>query len=269
MGGGGAGHAAVPPRVRHSPPAHIPDLTNNQQSAILEYLMGIVATADQVPEGRAYFAGRGLDPATIHNADVRLFDPATWRVVMRHMARRYGVEALIATGLVKICHDGKPRDVFHCWYRSGLTFMVMPYFAQERIVYLKGRVMLSKSDAEARRTPRYLNVLGNTPLYNADALQGHTGAVYICEGEIDTMTLVQMGYCAVGVPGARAFKRHWCHLFAGYEVYLALDGDAAGAAGAQHISRLFTRAGLPAPRVLPIPAGLDINSLFLMQPAAA
>jgi hypothetical protein len=247
-----------PPQATH---VDVPILTNEQRAEILEYMLGIVCTADKTADGRAYLASRGILPETICSAAIRLFEPDTWRALIKHMSYKYGMGALIAVGLVQICADGIPRDIYFSWYKAGQSFLLFPYFVDRRVVFLKGRLLLEKSEAERLCLPRYLNSRGRTPLYDLDALQRPTGTCYISEGEIDTLTLKQAGYCAVGVSGALSFKRDWCCLFAGRRVYLALDGDEAGAAGTRHIGTLFASAGLPPPYILPIPQGHDINSL--------
>lgn len=61
--------------------------------------------------------------------------------------------------------------------------------------------------------------------------------VFLCEGEWDAIALQwllrttkQPGFC-VAVPGANSFKKEWVALFAGRNVYVLYDNDAAGEAG--------------------------------------
>jgi DNA primase len=241
---------------------HIPDLTEQDRSHILADLLALLTTGDHSDTCCCYFASRGILPETIRAFGVRFVNPDTQRAVMKHLALHHCVEKMIAAGIVHI-QDGKPRDVFASWYRAKQSFLLFPYQVADHYVSLKGRVLLAKEEAERLNVPRYLNVVGKMALYNINALQGHHKPVYVCEGEIDTMTMAQAGYCAVGIPGAQSFKREWCTLFAGHQVYLAQDGDKAGAEGARHVSRMFANAGLLPPSILPIPQGHDINSLLL------
>jgi len=43
--------------------------------------------------------------------------------------------------------------------------------------------------------------------YNAKELDQRPGVVYLCEGPIDTLTLVEKGFAAVGVPGVAQVQR--------------------------------------------------------------
>jgi DNA primase len=65
----------------------------------------------------------------------------------------------------------------------------------------------------------------------------------------------------VGVPGSQAWQPHFCELFLGYrEVYVLADGDAAGTQFANTVA-----GSLPNAKVIPMPAGHDVNSLVTTQ----
>lgn len=105
------------------------------------------------------------------------------------------------------------------------------------------------------------------------------------------------GWAVVGSPGAKAFKPEWVHLFRDFvatitgpldeeraaileydhglpraeaeaaacehdrqsAVYLVLDADKAGTTGTRELAGMFTKAGLPVPLNLTLPAGQDLN----------
>lgn len=65
-------------------------------------------------------------------------------------------------------------------------------------------------------------------LYNAGDGVGHqlTGEVFMCEGEAKAALLCQLGYAAVGLPGASMWKPEWSQAFnLAKQIYVCLDND--------------------------------------------
>lgn len=109
--------------------------------------------------------------------------------------------------------------------------------------------------------PKRLNLARPVPCpYMAHLLAwGEVGEVVIvCEGPVDTLLAVQAGYMAIGLPGAGSFRPEWARWLLPYDVYLALDADAAGRRGAHRIARELWKLGKRA-RVLPLPDGMDLG----------
>lgn len=90
----------------------------------------------------------------------------------------------------------------HEAYRGRLC---IPYVKKLATVALKFRCIQDHSCKEAKH-PKYLNE-GNQWLYNTEALT-RGGECDICEGELDTIIIEQMGRNAVGIPGVDAWKGH-------------------------------------------------------------
>ena len=243
----------------------IPVLSGEQKAEVLSAFASVLPMASDMPEALRYFEGRGIEGDTIREMRIRYVQPGTFRPVMAHLGFEFGVERLISSGLVRLDARGKPRSVFHCWYKSGVDSILFPYLSGDRVIYIKGRSLLSKQASETRGVPRYLNISGTLPLpYNANALQGDIGDIFICEGEVDTLTLLGHGYSSVGIPSAGGFKRSWTSLFKNCKrVLLALDSDEAGQRGAERIATFFADAGMDTPLRLPIPSDSDINSLLI------
>ena len=76
------------------------------------------------------------------------------------------------------------------------------------------------------------------------------------------MTLTQSGRLAAGIPGTQGFKSDWAKSFAGLEVFLAFDPDAAGQTAARKVADVFVAEGLPAPKVVKLPPGQDVTDFF-------
>jgi DNA primase len=93
-------------------------------------------------------------------------------------------------------------------------------------------------------------------------LDGKPGIVYLCEGAIDTLTLLGHNFNAVGIPGINSFKPEWAEMFKNKKVILCLDNDAAGKASEARISAMLQKAGLETHSFGLLPEGEDINSWF-------
>jgi DNA primase len=160
------------------------------------------------------------------------------------LAARFSLEQLRESGLFNA--EGHLR-----FYRHAL---LLPYFdAEGRPAYLQARAL------ESETKPKELSLAGPVPgPYNARLLDGKPGHLYLCEGVIDTLTLLEAGFQAVGVPGAANFKPGWASLFRGKSVYVAFDADAAGEAGAAKAMAMLAAEGVQVHR-LEVPAGKDIN----------
>jgi DNA primase len=160
---------------------------------------------------------------------------------------RFGREALERAGFFNAA--GHLR-----YYRHRLLF---PYYdAAGKPVYMQARAI------EADAKPKELSMSGPIPLpYNVRLLDQRPGQIYLCEGIIDTLTLIEQGFPAVGVPGAANFKPAWASLFRGKTVHVAFDPDAPGENGAARAIQLLGAEGIEARRFTP-PRGLDLNDWF-------
>ncbi|MCL2206861.1 MAG: toprim domain-containing protein [Fibromonadales bacterium] len=145
--------------------------------------------------------------------------------------------------------------------RYGRRPLIIPYIDEKKRPFFFQARAIDKSVQ-----PKELNFQGTIPFpYNKSALDGKPGTVYLCEGPIDTLTLLQRGFCAVGIPGANTFKPEWTELFKNKNVVLCLDNDNAGRAGEERISALLKEAGLDVRSFGLLPEGEDINSWFIRQ----
>ena len=63
--------------------------------------------------------------------------------------------------------------------------------------------------------------------------------IYIVEGEKCTEVMKMMGFPAVGIPGASAWKREWRYFFRGKNVYLIPDNDDPKTANYQEDGRFL------------------------------
>ena len=163
---------------------------------------------------------------------------------------KFPAEQIAASGLESLMH-------YHA-RRAG--FVVFPYRHNGRPVALKCRPPFSKVEAEGRGLLRFMQCGSLSVPFAVDLLERHPRAdVILCEGETDTLAALSAGAVAIGIPGARAFKRSWVELFRGRCVCLAFDPDAGGQEGTATIADLLEQDGQPRPERLPLPAGLDMS----------
>jgi DNA primase len=146
------------------------------------------------------------------------------------------------------------------YYRHKLLF---PYLdPQGRPVYLQARAIEADAAGLKGPAPKELSMSGPIPLpYNCRLLDGEPGQIYLCEGVIDTLTLIEQGFPAVGIPGASNFKPAWADLFRNKSVHVAFDPDAPGESGAAKAIERLQAHGIEARRLTP-PAGMDLNDWF-------
>lgn len=129
--------------------------------------------------------------------------------------------------------------------------IIIPYMQRENIVTLRGKKIGGNT----------LQLRGITlTLFAPDNVRTQEGDVYICEGEVDTMYLDQLGFPAAGIPGADSFQEEWATWFEkARRVFILLDADDAGRRGAEKIQGYL---GAKARVVeLPVPEGEDTTDI--------
>lgn len=99
----------------------------------------------------------------------------------------------------------------------------IPYISPSGVVAVKYRA-LDNSE------PKYLTSSGATMkrLYNTRVLLDPHLTVYLCEGELDTITAAQAGLPAVGIPGINQWEKRFARAFRNRRVVVLADGDDSG-----------------------------------------
>lgn len=122
----------------------------------------------------------------------------------------------------------------------------------------KDTVLFINQQGKEVRCPKYRAIPGmERTLYNVLDFKKDTDTVYICEGEIDALTLSVCGFAAIAVPGVKNWKDHFTRCFLDYpKVFVVADGDEAGyRLGAFLTTEIKARAIRP-------PKGEDVNSIY-------
>lgn len=205
-------------------------------------------------------------PAKNYLIKRRIFKPVWDKMRLRYLVdyegvslaliREFGLELLQAVGLFN--EKGNLR-----YFKHRLIF---PYLDREfRSLYFQSRTI--EKDAK----PKELNLRGRVPYpYNLSAFDEKPGWLYLCEGVIDTLTLIGRGLPAVGIPGVSSFKAEWVSYFKNKNVVLCLDQDEAGRNGTAVIQELLNASGIKntvngsllLPERFRMKEGEDINDYF-------
>jgi len=152
-------------------------------------------------------------------------------------------------------------DMFRLGVVRGEGPLDEQYTGRLSIPYIaaNGAVVALRYRALDDTQPKYLSRSGAKPhLFGVSCLLGDAREVVITEGEIDQMTLTQIGVTAVGVPGAQAWKKAWRFLFEDFDRVICLsDGDEAGK---DFGNKMAAAVGAV---VVELPAGEDTNSIFV------
>ena len=119
--------------------------------------------------------------------------------------------------------------------KDGNPVVCIPIYEDGKPVNIKYRSIPPRE----KHYTRYAG--GKTALFNGDVLKNvkDEEIVFITEGEIDAMTLVSMGYTAVGVTGgAETIQSDWIDRLAKVKhVYIAYDNDQSGESGAKKLAK--------------------------------
>lgn len=135
-------------------------------------------------------------------------------------------------------------------------WMVVPYIKDGRVVDLQLRTLRGEE-------PKYKNLKGSKILpFNIDEVRNLNKGedLYICEGAIDTILMMQMGKSAVGIRSATADKdlEEYLSRLIEYNIILAIDNDEAGNKAVEKIAEMFQQRGKPVKRLC-LPEGKDIG----------
>ena len=129
----------------------------------------------------------------------------------------------------------------------------IPYLTRSGVVSIRFRSLEEGVQA------KYLGDPGvESRLYNVEGLFHPEPFVAVAEGELDALTLSQLGIPAVGVPGATNWKPHYSRIFEDYQrVYVFADGDSAGRKFGERVAE-----SVDGVTVIDMPDGMDVGSVY-------
>ena len=135
--------------------------------------------------------------------------------------------------------------------------VTIPYLKPAATTSIRYRAI----DPGAKPKIQGLTGIAAKQLYNTRALYG-SDEVFICEGEIDTMTMHQAGFAAVGVAGVSNWDPAWKRIFRMRKVIVVADNDDAGQGEglAREIQSVLNDCSM-----LALPEGHDLNSYYCAE----
>jgi DNA primase len=134
--------------------------------------------------------------------------------------------------------------------------IVIPELRGGRAIYLVGRA------TQKYQRAKYLGLPGAPkPLYGLETIQ-HAKEIFVCEGPMDWLTLVQWGYPSVALLGSHLKQEQIGELAAAERIFIVTDSDEPGRKSARQLAETF---GKRARIVPPLPQVKDVNELA-MQP---
>ena len=159
-----------------------------------------------------------------------------WLERLTALEARYDVETCLESGLFRRAREASTTSAL-IGHPYASRMLLLPYGFEGKLEGLRFRQTGACLDHQGAR---YLALLGRqnavTSPYLADAWGraclppvGHRGTLYVCEGELDALSLVSLGRAAIGIPGARAWRAEWGEHWPEHYAHLVLwaDDDAS------------------------------------------
>ncbi|HLA27799.1 MAG TPA: DnaB-like helicase C-terminal domain-containing protein [Syntrophales bacterium] len=140
--------------------------------------------------------------------------------------------------------------------KAGGRWLSVPHYEKGKLVNIKSR-SLPPAKKDFRRVKDCRSIL-----FNGDAIETHGDEIYITEGEIDALTLLDQGIKNVigTTTGAGSFDPSWIdQLQTVKKIILCYDPDEAGQKGAREAAR---RLGYDRCFTVVLPDGQDVNEYF-------
>lgn len=136
----------------------------------------------------------------------------------------------------------------------------IPYLTPAGVVSMAFRCIKNHDCKTIEKHGKYGKVTGmKVRLYGALQYESAGDFIAITEGEIDALTLQQIGIPAFGVPGAKNWQDHWTSILQDFSVvYVFSDGDSEGQDFAKRVLSEYDRAVN-----VRMPEGEDVNSVFV------
>jgi len=167
-----------------------------------------------------------------------------------------GIDGTVAEAFrLGVVTDPEPD---HVPYTGMLS---IPYITKSGVVGFKMRQL------DEYREPKYLVPTGQRSLmFNVNAVFANTDTICIAEGELDAV--IAHGVCGiptVGIPGVQQWKPWHPRVLDGFpHIFVLADNDVKedGSNPGHELGKVIC-GDLPQARMLYLPAGQDVNSLYL------
>lgn len=149
---------------------------------------------------------------------------------------------------------------------SGHDFMIdriaIPYITQTGIVQIRFRAIpFTGIPGDPEPSPKMRSEAGaGSTIYNAIQLLSDSEVMCVCEGEFDTISAVQSGLPAIGIPGAQAWQTVYARALRYRKVVILADNDDHGE-GLKFAKAVQT--DVRGSRIKLMPEGMDVNNYLV------
>ncbi len=144
------------------------------------------------------------------------------------------------------------------YFKDRFIFPIMD--AKGNVVNMVGR---SHIDAQPLYKNLPLNYVVNPDILFNETVISQSDSVFLCEGIVDAISLIQANFPAVAILGVNSFKPEWAEKFKGKHVFLCFDNDEVGRMGKEAIARQISEAAQEV-YFINLPQGIkDINDFFV------
>lgn len=202
-----------------------------------------VPPAPGSPEGIYLMEKRGLKLDLAAACGLRTIPPSTVRAC-------FDTERLCAAGLTS------KRGDYLFRYHTLLLF----YLDGTQPIYVSARDISGQASAK-ELSPAGLQC--PLPYNHGVLLTDNLDTLYVCEGCLDTLSALQLGYPAIGVPGTSGFRSDWFPLLRGIrQIRVLFDNDESGRTQGAELAAQLRLHGIPAERFHPA-TGKDMNDHLL------
>ena len=258
----GMGTTASPPTGRRvrvtpiaapSPPAMDEVVESPPDYEVYEALL---QRAPLKASGSKYLIERGLSEERI--SAFRIGQLSDCRVVLDALICAFGYQRIKTAGLLTKISTAKNR--LFLFPEESLLF---PFLENGHIAYFQVRLLSGSADQGKWRNLNQRRLR----IYNIDAMiETQCRPFAICEGVMDTLSAIELGYSAIGLIGVNArLKEEQIRRLRGKQVDILLDWDPPGETRAAELQKEFRRFGIASTRKKrPSPTAKDVNE-YLME----
>lgn len=189
--------------------------------------------------GTQYLIQRALSETTI--SESRVGEAVNCEVVLREMIHAFGYERIAAAGLMT--RMSSPRSWRFIFPEGSLVF---PFLETGRIAYMQAR----RAQDAGPRNKWYNLSHRKRRIYNLDALhQPNRKPFAMCEGIMDTLSAIELGYNAIGLMGVSArLMDEQIKRLRGRRLNIFMDWDPPGEARAIELQKELRKFGVPSTR---------------------
>jgi len=171
---------------------------------------------------------RALSPDVVRSHHIVSFDDVD--SIHYWLNKNYTQDRLLSAGLKKSYKE----STFFMWRKPGIIF---PYFDINKTL-----VNLQFRPYETEQGGKYVFLDGvKTCMYNECRLSDlPRGAnVFLCEGAIDTISMITAGYDAVGLPGVATLNGERVDILSRFNINIIYDSDESGQKNAAKHKAIF------------------------------